>query len=323
MVKIPKLEISLGDPGGIGPEVALKALNSIDRAIRVALHGPESLKQQPLIEDLLKKIAQNPYLSELTWQYSDPCEIVPGIDTKAHGLASFTAVQNASQNCQNEPSRALVTAPISKHAWSLAGIPYQGHTDYFQSISKAPLSMAFHSPHFNVVLHSIHIALAKVPATIRPDTLKVTLDNAVQFGRLLGISKPKIAIAGLNPHAGENGLMGDEERGVIEPFVRDHQSDQFEFVGPFSPDTLFRMTQSHGIDIIIALYHDQGLIPLKLLDFDSAVNITIGLAFFRSSPDHGTAYDIAYQNIANPASMKEAIKAAIRYCDTHDSQVHP
>lgn len=308
MSPLPKIAISLGDPAGIGPEVTLKAILE-GPAFEARLFGSKSIAKDPLIQDLLEQCKQAQ--KKIDWVDTGSCKIQIGVDHPDHAQSSFKSLQWAMDASQTD-AEALVTAPISKRAWQLAKIPFKGHTDYFQSLSKTPVSMAFHSPNFNIILHSIHIPLSEVPQTIREDLLEKTFQNTLKFAKVLGIKSPKIAIAGLNPHAGENGLLGKEETAVIQPFVASHQGPGYSFLGPYPPDTLFHFAKAEKIDIIIALYHDQGLIPLKLLDFDSAVNISLGLPFFRASPDHGTAYDIAYQNRANPQSMRSAILSAIQ-----------
>ena len=172
--------------------------------------------------------------------------------------------------------------------------------------------MGFYSDQLRVVLATIHVPLSSVEPLLTPDLIRLTVNNAVRFSSDLGISHPKIAIAGLNPHASEYGQFGDFESNVLLPTLQTISFDDATLIGPISPDVVFRQALDGAFDIVVSMYHDQGLIPLKLLAFDSAVNVTIGLPICRTSPDHGTAYDIAGTNAANPSAMKAAIEYALQ-----------
>ena len=174
--------------------------------------------------------------------------------------------------------------------------------------------MAFHSKELNVVLATTHIPYLNVPNTLNEELISNTIDKAITLGHLLGCKKPRVAVAGLNPHAGERGVLGFEEMDIILPAIKKFSSKTATIYGPIPPDTVFWDARKKKYDVIVALYHDQGLIPVKTLAFDSAVNVSLGLPFIRTSPDHGTGFDIAYQDKASPSSMIEALNFCINAC---------
>jgi 4-hydroxythreonine-4-phosphate dehydrogenase len=208
---------------------------------------------------------------------------------------------------------AIVTAPITKEALKLAGLSWPGHTemlaemtgtkDYAMMLSGGPL---------RVVLATIHTSIKSVPALITHDTVLKTIRLAKKACDMMGIEGPKIAVAGLNPHAGEAGMFGKEEQTAIIPAIDAAKAEGIPCSGPYPPDTLFHKAYNGGIDIIVCMYHDQGLIPLKMIAFDKGVNTTIGLPIIRTSPDHGTAYDISWKGLASPSSMIEAMLLALK-----------
>ncbi len=199
----------------------------------------------------------------------------------------------------------LVTAPISKTAWKMADIHYTGHTTALKALSNAEtVSMAFYTPNLRTILTTIHISLMQVSKQLTKNRLNTTISHAQLFCQQLGITNPKIAVAGLNPHAGEGGLFGTEEH-TIKGVIDSHDAS---ITGPYPPDTLYYRAYQGEFDIVVSLYHDQGLIPIKLIGFHDAVNVTVGLPFIRTSPDHGTAFDIAGKEQANSSSMQAAIE---------------
>jgi len=207
----------------------------------------------------------------------------------------------------------MVTGPISKENLKKAGYPYPGHTEFLADLSHTKdFRMMFASPSLRVVLITIHEALKKVPKLLNEPlilkTIEITHDHLCKW---FGISKPKLAVCGLNPHASEGGIFGNEEAKFIIPAINKLKHRGIRASGPYPPDTIFQRAVRGEFDAVVAMYHDQGLIPLKLLHFDDAVNITLGLPFIRTSVDHGTAFDIAGKGIANPSSMIAAIKLAV------------
>ena len=208
---------------------------------------------------------------------------------------------------------ALVTAPICKKSWQLAGIDYSGHTTLLQKMTESKIvSMVFLTKKLKVILVTIHIPLNQVSQSLTKKRIEEKIKHAHEVLLKLGIKNPKITVAGLNPHASEESLFGNEEAKIIQPAIESMVKEGIAVSGPYPPDIIFRQALSGKADIVVALYHDQGLIPLKLIGFDQAVNMTWGLPFIRTSPDHGTAFDIAYKNQADEKSMQNAIQLAVQ-----------
>jgi len=323
-----KVGITLGDPGGIGPEVVLKAcqklLNSQGEANQqptLVLYGPQWVFDQPSLKPFsssLRVISQAKEalpncLNLIPIDYNGPPHI--GQPNAENGKASFKALQAAILDVQANHAQTLVTGPISKESWALGGIPHKDHTSFLQHTSGCEVRMGFYTPSFLVVLDSVHVPLKEACAALNTVHLTQTIQMAHAFGQQNGFKKPRIAVAGLNPHAGENGLIGHEETLHVKPAIQQVQHEGLCVSGPYPPDTVFLLAQHKQADIVVALTHDQGLIAVKLLHFEDAVNSTLGLPFVRTSPDHGTAFDIAYQNKANPRSMIAAIALGIKLPD--------
>ena len=324
-----RLAIALGDPAGIGAEVVLKALG------QWPTHHPA-----PLLVGCRRWLEQS-YAAlrpRCTEPLADPGElelldlplegsIQPGEAGAASGDASFHWLTQAVTAVQNGRCHALVTAPIAKHAWHAAGHHYPGQTERLAELSGvAEASMLFtaRSPHsgwrLNTLLATTHIPLAAVPASLGSERLLAKLEVLFQFCRRFR-QDPRLVVAGLNPHAGESGQLGREELEWIIPTLNSWQQrhPQVELIGPLPPDTCWLeagrawsgVDNSRAGDGYLALYHDQGLIPVKLLAFDQAVNTSLGLPFLRTSPDHGTGFEIAGMGIARSASMTAALQAAL------------
>jgi 4-hydroxythreonine-4-phosphate dehydrogenase (EC 1.1.1.262) len=313
-----KLAISLGDPSGINSEILFKALDKLPkRNISYVIYGSKkalekakkltgidlNIKEITSINDVSKSGIYLINLYDLDVEFGNP--------SKETGKASVIYLENAVKDVLEKKADALITLPISKQWIMESGFPYAGHTDYLAQVSGAKeYAMVLMCKKLKVALITTHIPLKDVPSQISKEKIisKVRLINR-EFKEKFGISKPKIAILGLNPHASDNGNIGNEELNIILPAVKTLREDGIEITNPLSPDTAFNRYKD--FDIYVAMYHDQGLIPLKLLCFRKAVNITLGLPFIRTSPDHGTGYDIAGKNIADPSSTIEAIKLAI------------
>ncbi|WP_320675882.1 4-hydroxythreonine-4-phosphate dehydrogenase PdxA [Prochlorococcus sp. MIT 1300] len=329
---IPKDEtivIALGDPGGIGTEITLKALASkkLPSTMKPLLVGCQKQIEETyrrLISQGINQIA-NP--KDLTIN-NIPLNTIanPGRASKENGEASFRWLTRAIELTLQKNGRALVTAPIAKHSWHAAGHNYPGQTEVLAKLTnsqQATMLFTALSPHnnwrLNTLLATTHIPLLKLNNYLSPLVLEEKLNILSQFCKKFN-KNPKLAVAGLNPHAGEEGLIGTEEKEWIKPVLDKWriQNPDIKLEGPLPPDTCWlsaalswqgRIT-SNTYDGILALYHDQGLIPIKLLAFDEAVNTTLGLPFFRTSPDHGTAFDIAGTGKARPNSMIAAIRTA-------------
>jgi len=323
------LVISLGDPAGIGTEITLKALgsNHLNENINPLLVGCKNnifKTYSKLIHHGINNIPDPKDLNII----DIPLEktIVPGIVDKNTGSASFKYLFNAINLVLEGKAKALVTAPISKIAWHKAGHKFAGQTELLGKLTNKRTSMLFTaiSPNngwrFNTLLATTHIPLKKINNNLTKELIKYKLDSLLSFCRQFK-EKPSIQIAGLNPHAGEEGKIGIEEQNLIIPVLNEWKLDNpaIEINGPIPPDTCWissadawnsESNENNAPDGILALYHDQGLIPVKLIAFDEAVNTTLGLPFIRTSPDHGTALDIAGKYKARETSMIAAINNA-------------
>jgi 4-hydroxythreonine-4-phosphate dehydrogenase len=325
----PLLAISVGDCNGIGPEIVLKAVASqaVRRTCVPLLVGPETVFQFYRRKLGLRVTLQvlSPGFNPSTlhdarnavWLLESSTvqayTIAPGVATAEAGRAAAEAISTGTRLVRSGRAEALVTAPISKRALHLAGIDFPGHTEMLQHLTGSlDAAMMLVSRTLRVGLVTIHCPLRDVPnlLTVERITAKTVLVHEA-LRRDWGIRHPRIAILGLNPHAGENGDIGVEELSIIEPAVRLLNNRSIKAEGPFSADAFFARYRPTQWDAVIAMYHDQGLIPLKMTGRGKAVNITVGLPIVRTSPDHGTAFDIAGRGIADPASLIEAIKLAV------------
>lgn len=313
-----KIGISLGDPSGISPEILIKSINKLPKrdVIYVVYGGKKVLEKTAKIlnKKLDFKVIENVeeikksgwYLLNLFDQ-----DFEPGKPSVLSGKASVIFLESAVKDILKKNTDAIVTLPISKRWIIQSGFKYAGHTDYLAEISKTKeYVMVLMCKKMKVGLITTHIPLKDVPKSITKEKIisKVRLINR-ELKEKFYVENPKIAIIGLNPHASDNGNIGDEENKIIIPAVQELLKEGVNITYPLSADTAFNRYKE--FDFYVAMYHDQGLIPLKLLCFKKAVNITFGLPFIRTSPDHGTGYDIAGQNIADPSSFIEAVKLAI------------
>ena len=243
-----------------------------------------------------------------------PADLAPGrVDARA-GEAAYRAILRASELALRGEVRAVVTAPISKEALNLAGHDYPGHTELLAEIAGgAPVRMMLANHELRTVLVTIHVALREAIAGLTRESIVETIEIADTALRRAGIAAPRVAVAGVNPHAGEAGMFGREEIDVVAPAIAQARERGIDASGPYPPDTIFMRARGFAhFDVVIAMYHDQGLIPVKYLGLDDGVNITIGLPFVRTSPDHGTAFDIAGRGVADPSSLIAAIRWARR-----------
>ncbi|NEQ98386.1 MAG: 4-hydroxythreonine-4-phosphate dehydrogenase PdxA [Cyanothece sp. SIO2G6] len=334
----PRLLLTLGDPAGIGPEVVLKALAAQDwmQQVAIAIVGDRTLLQQTY--DNLHK--QHPDLTladpaqlnlvDIASPAVQRSQVVTGQGNAASGAISFRSMEVAIAHTLAGQFDGIVTAPIAKSAWKAAGQIYPGQTELLAEgagVERFGMLFVARSPHSHWTLRTLlattHIPLRQVPDILSPALMTLKLELLIEsLARDFGITQPRIAIPGLNPHSGEQGQLGEEEQTWLEPWLVEMRSrfPQIHLDGPIPPDTLWvrpgqvwygSLPPGKGHDAYLALYHDQGLIPVKMLGFDRAVNTTIGLPFVRTSPDHGTAFDIAGQGIADATSMQAAIEVAI------------
>ncbi|NNE79267.1 MAG: 4-hydroxythreonine-4-phosphate dehydrogenase PdxA [Silicimonas sp.] len=318
MTDLPPVAVSCGDPSGIGLEVALGAWRVLKDEIPFFVIGdPGHMPQEApvaIIETPGKaaRVAKDG-LPILPHAFRSPAR--PGYPAPENALGVVEAIQRAVDLVQKGAASAICTAPISKKQLAdHAGFRFPGHTEFLADLAGIdhPVMMLT-GRDLRVVPATIHIPLAEVPDALTPDLLETTIRiTEAALHQNFGISKPRIAVAGLNPHAGEGGMLGQEDASVITPVCDRLRAEGMAITGPLPADTMFHDQARTGYDVAIAMYHDQALIPVKTLAFDTGVNVTLGLPFVRTSPDHGTAFDIAGQGIANPASMIEALRLAWR-----------
>jgi 4-hydroxythreonine-4-phosphate dehydrogenase len=283
-MRLPRVAVTIGDPAGIGPEVAAKAAAS-PRVLEVCT---------PVIYGRI---------------------YTPGVRTGVlsaeAGRAAYDAILAAVDDATSGAVDAIATAPISKEAFALAGLPWHGHTELLAHLTGAPsVAMMFHADALRVVLATIHEPLAAVPRLLTREAVEGVIRLTARELPRFGFAAPRLAVCGLNPHAGEGGVLGDEEQRIIGPAIAACAADRIDVQGPFPADTLFVRASRGAFDAVVACYHDQGLIPVKLLAFGTSVNVTLGLPIIRTSVDHGTAFDIAGRNVADPGSMIAAVRLA-------------
>jgi 4-hydroxythreonine-4-phosphate dehydrogenase len=286
----PRVGITVGDPAGIGPEISRKAA------------------ADPAVLEVCQPILYGPH------EARDLAAFTPGRLSADAARAAFDAIKAAVLDVQTGQLDAIATAPVNKEAFALANIPFKGHTDLLAALTNdGPAVMMFHSAPLRVVLATVHVALASVPRLLTPQLIDFIIELTAKQLPRFGYPRPRIALAGLNPHAGEHGVIGQEDELVLRPAVERARNDRgIDVTGPWPGDTVFGRAARGEFDVVIACYHDQGLIPVKLLAFGKAVNVTLGLPLIRTSVDHGTAFDIAGTGIADPSSLIEAIRLAAR-----------
>lgn len=311
MSKKPRIGLTMGDPNGISPEIVVKALSSNEVAgvCSPIVYGSGDVLEAAAGLTGLKPGCPIYDPSGFTAADLKPCRV----DRKA-GEASLSYIREAVKAAMSGEIDAIVTAPISKESTHLAGSPFPGHTEMLKELTGADEAvMMFEGGSFRVVLVTIHTALRNVPDLITKESVlsvvKITHRALVDKFR---IPQPKIAVCGLNPHAGESGAFGDEEIVHIAPAVAEARKLGIGITGPLPADTLFYYANQGKWDAVVAMYHDQGLIPFKMLSFNIGVNLTLGLPIIRTSPDHGTAFNIAWKGVADPSSMIAAVKVASR-----------
>ena len=330
---LPTIAITMGDPAGIGPEVVIKALADpqIRRLGKFVIYGMNELMAYAAdlaeIEPYWWRLQHdsqpitNPFIHDVVVLDYDEYSLLGQVihkPTKQGGEASLSFVIDAIEAAKrpaDQPGRidAVVTAPICKESWKLAGCRFPGHTELFARLTGAKrCAMMFVAPKLRVVLATIHMPLMDLRNVLTIGRVYDPIDLGHEACQRLGIASPRIAVCGLNPHASENGMFGDEERRIIEPAILAARQHGIDAHGPFPPDTIFIDAVAGKYDLVVAMYHDQGLIPVKLLAFDQAVNVTLGLPIIRTSVDHGTAFDIVGKNRARPDSLKSAIRLAVQ-----------
>ena len=317
----------MGDPAGIGPEICAKALTNpeIQLLANCIVIGDRKSMRKALKTKLeinsIKKVSQAKFskgvIDVLDLDNINVSRLKMGQVSKYAGKAAIEYVEKAAELAMDKEIDAIVTGPINKEAIHKAGYKYQGHTELLaaKTKSKRP-AMMFVADNFWVMLATTHVPLKDISKKLDKNKLIHLIQLAHEtLGKARG-KKPRIGVAGLNPHAGESGIFGNEEIKIIAPAVAEAKKLGINVKGPISPDAIFYLAKSGVFDIVIAMYHDQGLIPLKLLSFNHSVNVTVGLPIIRTSVDHGTGFDIAGKGWANPTSLIEAIKVTAHFVKT-------
>lgn len=293
MTGLPRIGITVGDPAGIGPEIALKcaADRTLQSICELVLYGPT---------------------------YDLALQAFPSGRVSAEaGQAAYDAILEAVADARAGQLDAIATAPINKEAFAAAGLPWKGHTELIAHLTGAPrFAMMFYAEQLRVILATIHIPLAEVARAVTRERLEDVIALAADALPRFGLPRAAIAVAGLNPHAGEHGVIGTEDDLVLRPAIEACRGRGIAVDGPFPADTIFLRAMRGEFDVVVACYHDQGLIPVKMAAFGQAVNVTIGLPIIRTSVDHGTAFDIAGRGIADPSSLKEAVRLAAKLTQT-------
>ena len=288
--RLPRVGITFGDPAGIGPEIAVKAAAHPDvrAACDPVVYGPEGTPDEWL-------------------------SFPRGCVSPVAGRLAYDALLRAVSDAKAGRIDAIATAPINKEAFAAAGLPWRGHTELLAHLTGASrFAMMFYAEALRVVLATVHIPLAEVPRQLTRERMEEVVTLTAEELPRFGHSRARLAVAGLNPHAGEHGVIGTEEETVLRPAIENCRGRGIAVDGPFPADTVFLRAIRGEFDAVVACYHDQGLIPVKMAAFGKAVNVTLGLPIIRTSVDHGTAFDIAGRGVADPSSMIEAVRLAAR-----------
>lgn len=322
----PRIGITMGDPAGIGPEIVLKALSQeaiYRQAVPVVVGDGAILKRAKGFVGAAVGIGGIESAEEATGRFGevevldlkniDPERCPPGVLSPEAGRAAVEYVWKAIDLAKVGELDAVVTAPLNKEAMHLAGYPFAGHTEIFaERTGSRNYSLMLVAGGLRVLHVSSHVPLREACDRVKKERVLQVIRLAHGMGWAWSLENPRIAVAGLNPHAGEQGIFGHEEREEIAPAVAVARAEGINAAGPFPPDTLFYRASRGEFDFVVAMYHDQGHIPLKLRSFDRGVNVTVGLPIIRTSVDHGTAFDIAGKGVASPRSLLEAIRLATR-----------
>nr|WP_238485411.1 D-threonate 4-phosphate dehydrogenase [Rahnella ecdela] len=316
----------MGDPAGIGPEIIIKALAEGELSgTKAVVIGCAATFRRILGSDITPA-AELRIIDEVSQAYfapgvinvideplANPDALVPGKVQKEAGDLAYRCVKRATELAMAGQVHAIATAPLNKEALHSAGHLYPGHTELLAKLTHSrDYAMVLYTDKLKVIHVSTHIALRKFLDTLSHERVETVIQMADTFLRRVGYENPRIAVAGVNPHAGENGLFGDEEIKIVGPSVEKMKAKGINVTGPCPPDTVFLQTYEGTYDMVVAMYHDQGHIPLKLMGFYDGVNITAGLPFIRTSADHGTAFDIAWTGKAKSESMAISIQLAVQ-----------
>ncbi|MBS1205344.1 MAG: pdxA [Proteobacteria bacterium] len=320
------IAVTMGDPAGIGPEIIIKSLVEGELSgAPVVVVGCARTFQRILAMNItpraelkvIDRVADTRFAPGVINVIDEPLDdadaLQPGVVQAQAGDLAYRCIKRATALAMNGEVKAIATAPLNKEALHLAGHHYPGHTELLAHLTDSKdYAMVLYTDKLKVIHITTHIALRKFLDTLNQDRVKTVIRIADTFLKRVGYNNPRIAVAGVNPHAGENGLFGDEEINIVGPAVDAMKAEGLNVIGPCPPDTVFMQCHEGMYDMVVAMYHDQGHIPLKLLGFYDGVNITAGLPFIRTSADHGTAFDIAWRGKAKAESMAVSIELAMQ-----------
>ena len=330
MINSPVIGITMGDPAGIGPEVVLKILLFQEKGYHPVLIG--KIKVFEFYNELFKAGLSFRKVTDLSsvdfsgyipvYDVFDdiPFEVIPGTPSVQGARAAMEAITTAAQLALDKKISAIVTAPIYKKGINQAGYNFVGHTDYLAHLTGTKkYVMMLVGGGLRVALATIHIPLRDLWSNLTAESLYDVICVTNRYTKFFGVKEPKIALCGLNPHAGEEGLLGNEEEEILKPAVEIARTNNINITGIYPPDTIFwDALKNKNCDAVVAMYHDQGLIPIKTIAFDCSVNVTLGLPIIRTSPDHGTAFGISGKNIADSRSMTQAVRIAVQFSKNMD-----
>ncbi|MDA8503383.1 D-threonate 4-phosphate dehydrogenase [Citrobacter sp. Awk 2] len=320
------IAVTMGDPAGIGPEIIIKSLvegelsgapvvvvgcaQTLGRIQALNVTPPAELR---VIDNVTQAQFAPGVINVIDEPLADPAALEPGVVQAQAGDLAYRCIKRATALALSGEVKAIATAPLNKEALHMAGHHYPGHTELLAQLTNSKdYAMVLYTEQLKVIHVTTHIALRKFLDTLSEQRVKTVIRVADDFLRRVGFANPRIAVAGVNPHAGENGLFGDEEMTIVGPAVQAMREQGLNVTGPCPPDTVFMQCHEGMYDMVVAMYHDQGHIPLKLLGFYDGVNITAGLPFIRTSADHGTAFDIAWTGKAKSESMAVSIQLAMQ-----------
>lgn len=320
MTNKPRIAITLGDPAGIGPEIVLKALGHQEllEACEVTIVGSKAVLEKQAQQFGLEAALKSSAATVLDCGDLAPGTFAMGKVSKVCGLASYDYLARACELGRAEQIDAIVTAPVHKEAWRAAKVPYIGHTEALSGFLDAKSETLFVTGDLRIFFLTRHLSLTEAIQSLSAERLLELLRHANEALQWLGIAKPRIAVAALNPHAGDGGLFGDEEPRVLAPGVEAAKKEEILAFGPLPADSVFHQCAEGQYDAVISLFHDQGHIAAKMKSFHGTVSVTTGLPILRTSVDHGTAFDIAGLNKANPESMVEALRLATKIVQGRD-----
>ncbi len=328
----PLIAITIGDPAGIGPEIICKVfLGDIRKTLRPIVIGDSGVMEKTIrtlrfplkLKPIKRPEESSPKKGVIEIiDLKNVSGFIPGKPSAVAGKAVYEYIKKSVSLAMKGEIDAIVTAPINKETLKMAGIRYPGHTELLAKLTGTKdFGMMLIGGPLRVILVTTHVALKEVPSLIKKDKVLKTIILAHKAMLDLNIKEPRIAIAGLNPHAGEGGIFGREDMEEILPAIEKARKKGINAIGPIPPDTLFHRAYKGEYDVVVSMYHDQGLIPLKMLSFGKAVNVTVGLPIIRTSVDHGTAYDIAGKGIADPSSLIEALRLAVKLAEAKRKRV--